>query len=123
MSREIDALIAEKVMGLVVSDGITTEWDDVPHYSTDIAAAWEVYQRCFWYGKTKYQPGDCLVVCHNPYCETKEEYWVAYMDYDHLECFTRADTAPMAICLAALKAKGIDVEALTELQNKLGGRR
>ena len=126
MSREIDVQVAEKVMGwtkYVSADhtqshvkvlremGIIYGWRigkkdiglDVPHFSTDIAAAWQVVEkmskRGFW-------------------CQIRNEFeahggpdcWAGFTPHsttgwngapDH---WTQADTAPMAICLAALKA-------------------
>lgn len=49
--RELDALVAEKVMGHCVKRGaenipriwsVQRGWDRIPDYSTDIAAAWGV---------------------------------------------------------------------------------
>lgn len=46
--RELDALVAEKVLGKPRVDGLIKPPDDisygVPAYSTDIAAAWEVVE-------------------------------------------------------------------------------
>lgn len=110
--RTLDALVGRKVMGLDPSivDGdmqvftwrrhflmagdyffITDEGtDELPHYSTDIAAAWTIIEYFYKAG------------------------WGAGAEMDgHTGCrasvgqFTsEADTAPHAICLAALKAVG-----------------
>ena len=86
--REIDILIAEKVMnrdvfsiggdpphnlqeGFRDADGKGIATRVLAHYSTDISAAWEVVNQL-------------------------------HMNWD--------DAAPMAICLAALKAVGVEVE-------------
>ena len=115
--RELDALIAEKVMGLTrhdesyVAEGVGKVlrfvWRDgcgtcvysgdmfLPHYSTDIAAAWEVVEKAdLWslYGSI----GD------GPYR--------ACIQFGDREGLMTADTAPLAICLAALKAKGVTGE-------------
>lgn len=108
--RELDALIAEKVFGAVRTQekfqgyvpipgdpvyysevykyptGVNYLIDDpknrhgmmggVPHYSTDISAAWEVVEKL------------------------NKQYSF------HLNTKGSADTAPHAICLAALKAVG-----------------
>lgn len=112
--RELDALIAEKVMGLKLESckpfsvssigGPGGHW--APYYSTDIAAAWEVFGRLEgaiiskWYGKW----------CCSNACT---EMWGCYFDepeetlnqlLNYRDYFTQADTAPHAICLAALKA-------------------
>ncbi len=107
--RELDALIAEKVMGWRFVGGFTTEpemnsdrwatdpngcekyYSDVPHYSTDIAAAMEVVS----------------VVASKT--ETKEfrlallngEWRAEFGMWDH--SFVRAQTAALAICHAALQ--------------------
>ena len=109
--RELDALIAEKVMGLTrhdesyVAEGVGKVlrfvWRDgcggcvysgdmfLPHYSTNIADAWEVVEKAdLWslYGSI----GD------GPYR--------ACIQFEDREGLMTADTAPLAICLAALKA-------------------
>lgn len=119
--RELDALIAEKVMGWeAVNDELEIakregnpdlvdsqrwhrrkvwfkgnekmaceECGTLPAYSTDIAAAWEVVEKAdLWslYGSI----GD------GPYR--------ACIQFEDREGLMTADTAPLAICLAALKA-------------------
>lgn len=102
----LDALVAEKVMGWkstgMLELSVTDEepWLDenqcekwcTPKYSTDIAAAWKVVEKFSsrfsmsrdalgWHANmTPFVGGDCI-----------------------------ADTAPHAICLAALKAVGVEV--------------
>lgn len=118
--RELDALVAKKVLGLSVFIGLYQsdrdyrgQWDEdllyspytdnptyqipVPHYSTDIAAAWEVVEKL----KALNENGDFhlehlwgfwrVSTCNSP------SGWSAW---------TRGQTAPHAICLAALKAVG-----------------
>ncbi len=114
--RERDALIAEKVMGCVIKHTftwVTGEPDMVhpdgdhqvlPHFSTDITAAWLVVQalekRGFW----------CEM--RTPFSEPfkRDGYWAGFTPHgtsgwngcpDH---WTDAATLPLAICLAALKA-------------------
>lgn len=129
--RELDALVAEKVMGEGVPDGYervgdhwekeepifdddgayTRSWQIVEWpalYSTHIAGAWQVVERLAekwdweigfanlteelagmkrgWYA---------LLVTAEDYCGQP----VAY-----------GETAPLAICLAALKAVGVEIE-------------
>jgi len=101
--RELDRAIAEKVMGRKVT------WDapdvllpgppdnDAPNYSTSIDAAWEVVE--------KLRPEfdvvlECVTSEFN--CHINKPGRVGTPDHNHV----RADTAPMAICLAALKAVG-----------------
>lgn len=111
--RELDALIAEKVMGWKLdyefadSIGAPTvpalrdqydEWGMLPEFSTDISAAWQVVKRLADSGfnvtisrvldwRDKYE------------CYLVKENW-----RDDERICKGADTAPLAICLAALKA-------------------
>lgn len=103
--RQIDALIAKHIMGLEVTDntyaapiavdyGVGEGGFDGPllKYSTDIKAAWEVVEKFDYY----IIQADCGRYRVNL---TPEYEW-----YD-----ARAQSVPMAICLAALKAKGVEV--------------
>jgi Phage ABA sandwich domain len=128
--RELDALIAEKVLGWdrkhavvecedewysyckncgltgaeVLPAGSKRTWDTPcdtpPGYSTDIAAAWEVVERM----RLAVMPRE------------GEGYWAGVIAYDYKDPCGVIDqlfggvfgsTAPHAICLAALKALGI----------------
>lgn len=74
-------------------------WDE-PCYSTDISAAWQVVEKLGMVtieNATPHGPWSVGFTAHD--CEG-EPHWV------HVE----ADTAPLAICLAALKACGVEVE-------------
>ncbi len=146
-SRELDALIAEKVMGLTlaVSD---KAWSDedwlgsdyptksnvlaivtdaergslvpmrrvIPPYSTDIAAAWLVVER---------MRGDFMLDLQDH---------IVYWSADFLrsrpggikQVAFQAPSAPLAICLAALKAVGAlhesgSAKSLEKSQDPLGG--
>jgi hypothetical protein len=101
--RELDALIAEKVMGkvddaaslrLALEEGM--EYGAVPRYSADIAAAWEVVKRL--------GEGDFIL-----------ERWPEFKDdrrwrssFGRGVDFSYSSTASHAICLAALKAVGVE---------------
>jgi len=115
--RELDALIAEKVMGWhnneanpsqpgmwgindYREDGTPVLMPDFPAYSEDIAAAWEVVEK----------------IKRNGFkLQFDYDTWIAYWSHEDFLCgseealepFGRADTAPHAICLAALKAVGV----------------
>lgn len=115
--RELDALVAEKVMGWSGIDkkwdyetnesflgGKTPDWDgrqfyEVPHYSTDIAAAWLVVEKLrtpnweFQLDHTRFMIWHCRI-------ETTAGEGSASSDS------SQGETAPLAICLAALKAVG-----------------
>jgi hypothetical protein len=112
--RELDLLVAEKVMGYAVRRPydhnplfITvypkdTNWQDsevkeLPQYSTDISAAWEVVERMKekFHFKIDWDKNlkSWLVTISDGY-----SFWKAH-----------EEAAPPAICLAALKAKGVEV--------------
>lgn len=110
--RDLDALIAEKVMGLRVEPcrkigeprAIANEHGHferfIPHYSTDIADAWEVVEKLHMQAD---EEGDVILSIN----VSKER--VGYRC--EILCFEAAyvhdaDTAPLAICLAALAAVG-----------------
>ena len=102
--RELDALIAERVMGEMWGVGPNLE-DTLPHFSTQIADAWLVVDklgemgwyvtlfrtRCYWKVVLGHYPYEAVpeIKKHNP--ETHEGIG-PYIE------------APLAICLAALKA-------------------
>jgi hypothetical protein len=118
--RELDALIAEKVMGWGPIEidrngnpvGINPDYPSkfkchiVPNYSTDIAAAWTVVEKlklCVW----PTTDGRYLCLLDQFSLEYGDEYWFGGSNV--LENIERdwiaavAQTAPHAICLAALK--------------------
>jgi hypothetical protein len=105
--RELDALVAEKVMGWALTSKDTRDlqgWPppgnttpiDVPEYSTDIAAAWEVVEKLdkyYFQVNREIKNMDSM------------EYTVVIPGIFNKERITvSANTAPHAICLAALKA-------------------
>lgn len=124
--RKIDALVAMHVMGLVlgymseqdvalsvVIDQATARFDVIPEYSTDIAAAWSIVELIeplvmsdtyYWYAgfgvmrddKGGWQAGHMEGI---PY---EGESFIA-------DKSASASTAPLAICLAALKSIDIEV--------------
>ena len=84
--RDLDYLIAEQVMGINIF--ILHTMNDIPRYSTDIAAAWEIVEK--------------LRLAILPMSNGQ---WAAALndDKEFVPGFI-ADTAQYAICLAALKA-------------------
>lgn len=90
--RELDALVANKVMGFQ-TDPRFKVGDECPHFSTSIEAAWAVVEKllprlislrwCDGWEVNEFLP------------EEKETYLLG-----------ESDTAPHAICLAALAAVG-----------------
>lgn len=121
--RELDALIAERVFGWRRSDetgelcwhtpdmifecGIPNLVNKLlPHYSTSIEAAWEVVeklrQHCFRI--TVYsQPQQGLAV---QVVNGGEGPYLSAEVYGNID---KCDTVPHAICLAALKALGVEI--------------
>lgn len=96
--RELDALVAEKVFGYVFADAF------LAHYSTDIADAWQLIER---------HPHYVYVIRSNEdkYTGKWKEHMTWRCRFYAPEKFEiEADTAPLAICLAALKALGVEVE-------------
>jgi hypothetical protein len=122
--RELDALVAEKVMGWTVDPIYRMYTGSVVRHaaghnletrfnpSTDITAAWEVVEKMRALGlwveiNLGYEfdgPSiDCII----------GEYGAAGgiiegLRHGEKQWSEEADTAPLAICLAALKAKGVD---------------
>jgi hypothetical protein len=119
--RELDALVAEKVMGWTSDlyahslmgekvrlwlppppSDVAHTADTLPRYSTDIAAAWEVVEKVSGPGLA-FELVD--VGSFNPgYTELPR--WCASFGDGNVVIAEEADTAPHAICLAALKAVG-----------------
>jgi hypothetical protein len=109
--RELDALVAERVMGWTYKtfpDGVlphVKHWHGpndeclLPCYSISIAAAWQVVERLI-------EDGEAF--CCGLNYDTITEQWVFLMrqhgEVLNANYWPHADTAPLAICLAALRA-------------------
>lgn len=113
--RELDALVAEKVMGSIVripedGSGITLTFDPPP-YSTDISAAWEVLEKAHAMGYVWVveQASSCpfpTVHIINP-DKTREGKSNLIHFIGEMEKISEEAKSPAhAICLAALKAVG-----------------
>jgi hypothetical protein len=127
--RELDALVAEKVMGKTIIYLRTALLDRepfiecdpeqgshlslLPWYSTDIAAAWEVVEKL---ASVVYEAADsswqqtvrvysCPTAANCWHCEISREFGRGE------NCLATGDTASEAICLAALAAVGVEVPA------------
>ena len=117
-TREIDRLVSEKVMGL----SVLPIYDDVPprpitgyeihtapgqyarlpHYSIDIAAAWEVVEK---------MKADGWAV--NIYSGNGSQCWEAEFGHPSdrsQDAGSETSPLPLAICLAALRVKGVEVD-------------
>ena len=107
---ELDALITIKVMGLELRGNQTRDKDGhcghFKQYSIRIEAAWDVVEKLLDMG---FYPD--LVSSENG----KGRYWYCLLhtadDENHPDnpYKVKADTAPEAVCLAALKAVGVEV--------------
>jgi hypothetical protein len=112
--RELDILVAEKVMGKTVrsknevtNNSFKHEYDElvvdlgngryefIRHYSTDIADAWEVVEQL-----------------NDPesYLDIKIQSCIDGWFVDYCNERTVAETIPLVICIAALKAVGWEDE-------------
>ena len=120
--RELDTLVAEKVMGVDLSpvehkawDGRLsfvpgaiawcTDWTESPEpepFSTSIEAAWEVVEKLTMHS---------IQIRINKHDASDITWWEVYIhrDFTGEEYRAYADTASRAICLAALKAVGVEV--------------
>lgn len=112
-NREIDALVAEKVMGWTHhvtpmgrvwhrhdgdphSNAYVGDDEAIPHYTEIISATWLIVEKFHWFALTKHT------------YERGIEYEASFPPRPVEP--SRANTAPLAICLAALKAVGVKVE-------------
>jgi uncharacterized protein (DUF1330 family) len=115
--RELDALVAEKVMGYKI--GWLTEYgfkkeferkvialkgdryDNIPRYSTNISDAWQVVEKV----------GKEFLVRKRLEGNDYRAFIITFDNYlGHKEYYAHAKTAPLAICLAALRAVGYEIE-------------
>lgn len=116
-SSEQDAIVAKKVMGIsyrwchglegpvcflttdtrygnaMGTERYVSSMNEIPHYSTDIAAAWEVFEKA---------------ALNSVFRAETPLYGVGYGNDGK---YATALTAPLAICLAALKTKGVISES------------
>lgn len=117
---ELNALVAEKVMGwtvcrdkncegceadiYLVEDGCWESKRDDTNFSSDIAAAWQVVEKLV----PPTRKGPWLEITATDGYASEGPYICEYAWWaDHKQHRVRADadTAPLAICLAALKAR------------------
>lgn len=116
--RELDALVAEKVMGLRLGrfghgDALEVineagDFVSIAPYSTDIAASWEVVEAM----RAKFPSARfALLETYNEAQGPGRKFgagWSHYLGMGDVRTLGKAtaDTAPLAIALAALKAVG-----------------
>ena len=117
MSREIDALVAEKVMGWGHAHGVK-HWTLRGEYmaseryspSTNIADAIDIFESLGPGWQLNMSDPSGYEDCFRWWCWLPVEY--GGVEPKDRECETMEATAPMAICIAALKDAGVDVDAL-----------
>jgi hypothetical protein len=109
--RELDALIAEKVMGWVLpphSSVVGQMWVEtpsgrvhpkLPEFSSNISDAWQVVEKMKEIGYMMWLEQEGVYQC-------VFFRGLGYQVHD----YSVASSAPLAICLAAIKAKGIDID-------------
>lgn len=119
--RELDKLVAEKIFGWCdfwentsstgyhylmgyppheLATGIDAERQEVLNYSTDIAAAWSIIEKF----------SSAIIEKSFLLGEHFSAYMMTSLDGYPLDAFIRAKTPEAAICICALKAKGVEVE-------------
>ncbi|MED4718257.1 MULTISPECIES: BC1872 family protein [Bacillaceae] len=109
-NREIDRLVAEKVMGWTLKEmTATSAWMDSQggwtlyqmwKPSTDMRDAWLVAEKLY------------ITVCPQQGAPTEMSVWAEINKQPLGNCYEAfAKTAPMAICLVALKAAGVEIES------------
>lgn len=111
--RLLDTLVADRVMGWKTFAGepgygrppgkLSLVLNEVPPYSTDIAAAWQVVEhleRTMWALSLHRSTDDNGFLA---------EGWQAIFTDPEASYHAAAPTAPHAICLAALMVAGVDV--------------
>lgn len=100
----MDALISEHIIGARVMPAgqdfyerrEDRSWEDMPHYSLDIAAAWEVFERFNWW----LEKGDGWYAVYTTEEVNKATCPDGQFSLD--SCLASAESAPLAICRAAL---------------------
>lgn len=115
-SRELDALVAEKVMGeayrpyaQILTTYPSKSVPETPFYSSDIAAAWQVVEKLRSMGKSFILSWDARPACKSYYCSNHDGENLMTRGFSQSDEYIdeEADSAPLAICLAALKAVGV----------------
>lgn len=114
-SREQDEIVHLKVMDKKL--GYFHEWNprsgyhepyevkyNPPAYTTDIKAAWEVVEK---FAPNDITFGDCGVHLFEIFWDCGGWFVKTHRACGNIVEISMADTAPLAICLAALKAKGV----------------
>jgi len=104
---DVHAWLAEKQSRGLMKDYCVVDWKHYPRYSTDIAAAWEVVDSVL-----KLRDDVRFSIYFGCLCKPTARFFVVASGADLALCF--ADTAPLAICLAALRAVGVTKAEIEE---------
>jgi hypothetical protein len=107
--REMDALVAEKVMGWALYPRRTSglapgsrRAQGLPPYSTDVAAAWDMLTERF---------GSVFIEVHNGWTDdgngNRRGGWNVTITDNHGTFTGWGETMPAAACAAALAARGV----------------
>ena len=113
--RELDALVAEKVMGhsVLVLEGHPFIYHPegyqqaVPKYSTDVADAWEMVDKLSKDGYFMHIYGHDARWSVGYISPSLSRRW--NKEKVEIEGLCKSESAPLSICLAALKAVGVEV--------------
>jgi hypothetical protein len=104
--REIDRLVLEKVFGYKVGNNHFSDEvpkSAVPNYTTDLSKAWQAVEEV---GYEQVQIKDMGKFGKRVYIEGKRNW----PKKDSNAVIAYAETVPVALCLAVLKAHGIELE-------------
>jgi hypothetical protein len=113
--RELDALVAEKVMGETVATFITDgeahpllwcDGSDLPNYSTDIRDAWQVVERMRSHGGVRFGNLHLVAYAYNRTYASFDSKDLPMMEGDYSVEANGEHATPLAICRAALAAVG-----------------
>lgn len=101
MGRKTDLIIADKIMGfpkeIINNNGFKKDYDGsfvqvCPEYTSDIYAAWEIVEKSTSFELSQPQAYD-------------DKTWFCSISFKNTHSFDgKAETAPLAICRAALLA-------------------
>jgi hypothetical protein len=101
--RDLDWLIAKHIFGK--PDSLKEVYDEIPAYSTDIKDSWEVAEKMI--GDQK-DPMIFLIDIHpHRILNWDVNFTSVFMGGGH--GYANAKTASLAICLASLRVKGIEI--------------
>lgn len=121
--RELDALVAEKVMGLKPIEAVYGPYfqyqedcgavRNAKAYCSSISAAWEVVERMIIFGAAYCIEKHHLAEEPTVWFISKENMKEGIQPIDEMEsCSSTSYTVPRAICKAALLACGVKIDEI-----------